>query len=656
MSKITLVNEDFKSFNVGDFPYEPLLGAMGEYHYRPNLWYGGRWYDPTPVMGTGGIKMWIISQYGDKKFIEYSTAVKSNMDDMLILATGDPDWTDCEVSCEVRPLLRASYAGMIFRYQDSRCFYSLAFQNGCLKLIMKKHTELVVLASKEFPYCSDNFYSFKVVCDKNSIKCYVNNELQFDIEDNNYSCGRVAISSMAPAQFTNFKVTMEDSCYQSIVEKRSDYSVALAKEKAKYPQPLLCKVIDFKDFGAGRNVRFGHLTGNDDWYVVVAQNQKKVHRDAHAHISCLTAVDLDGNILWQIGEPNPEHAFVTADLPFQVYDIDGDGKDEVIVSMDFKVMILDGSTGKIKKWMHTPEMSTKDYPFDRLNVDSIRICNFSGKERPSDILIKDRYKKLWAYDENFNFLWTYDATVSTGHFAYTKDINGDGREEMFVGYDLVDADGKKIWSLPVHSDHTDEIIIGKIDPDRGDLIGIVSGSEGFMLADLEGNIVVRDLIGHAQRISTGNYRPELPGLEVCVTTFWGNQGIIRLYDCKGNLLWTKEPSTNGNVITPVNWSGKGEDLILLNGNIALGGLVDGHFRQVVRFPEDGHPELCAEAMDLTGDCREEIILWDEKRMYIYTQDNEFKGDKIYAPHKYPHYNASNYRGEYSYPKFEDYIK
>jgi hypothetical protein len=61
--------------------------------------------------------------------------------------------------------------------------------------------------------------------------------------------------------------------------------------------------------------------------------------------------------------------------------------------------------------------------------------------------------------------------------------------------------------------------------------------------------------------------------------------------------------------------------------------------------------MCAEVIDLTGDCRDEIVLWDEKRMYIYTQDSEFQGKTIACPRKYPHYNGSNYRGEYSYPAF-----
>lgn len=649
MSNMVLFQDDFSSYKVGDFPYEPFLGAMGEYHYRPNPWYGGQWYDPTPIMGSGGVKTWMILEQDGMKWIEYSTGVKTGMDALIILAAGEADWTDYTVSCRMRLLLSSSCSGLLFRYQNSLCYYMLCFNQGTLELLKRNQTNVSVLAIKPIAYSSDQFYDLKVTCRNQHICCFINGELQIEVEDDTYRNGKIGIGALAPAQFTRIQVETSAATYQEILTQRNRRKSEVVAEQVKYPQPLLWKTINLKNFGAGRNIRFGHLTGTSDWYIVIAQCQRRVHRDAYAQISCLTAIDLDGVILWQIGEPNEEeHAYLTADLPFQVCDIDGDGRDEVIMARDFKVMILDGPTGKVKRWIHTPVMARKDYPFDRLNVDAIRICDFSGKGRPSDILIKDRYAKLWAYDNELNFLWTYDAPVNTGHFPYTKDINGDGREEMFVGYDLVDADGQRIWSLPVHTDHTDEIVIGKIDPERDELIGIASGSEGFMLADLKGNILVKDIIGHAQRISVGNYRPELPGLEICVTTYWGNQGIIYFYDCHGQLLWSDEPSTNGNVITPVNWTGDGQDLILLNGSIERGGLIDGYNRQVVRFPDDGHPELCAEVIDLTGDCRDEIVLWDERMMYIYTQDNEV--EKAVPKEKYPHYNASNYRGEYSYPK------
>jgi hypothetical protein len=100
----------------------------------------------------------------------------------------------------------------------------------------------------------------------------------------------------------------------------------------------------------------------------------------------------------------------------------------------------------------------------------------------------------------------------------------------------------------------------------------------------------------------------------------------------------------------VNWDGSGTDLILLNGNAANGGLIDGDGDQVVLFPDDGHPDLCAEVLDVSGDNRDEIVLWDRKSLWIYTQDREqTKTEKGYKPLKYPLYNASNYRGEYSFP-------
>jgi rhamnogalacturonan endolyase len=63
---------------------------------------------------------------------------------------------------------------------------------------------------------------------------------------------------------------------------------------------------------------------------------------------------------------------------------------------------------------------------------------------------------------------------------------------------------------------------------------------------------------------------------------------------------------------------------------------------VVMFPDDGHPDLCACVADVTGDARDEVILWDPERVWIYTQDREFSGNEIYVRH-HDLYNESNYR-------------
>jgi rhamnogalacturonan endolyase len=58
-------------------------------------------------------------------------------------------------------------------------------------------------------------------------------------------------------------------------------------------------------------------------------------------------------------------------------------------------------------------------------------------------------------------------------------------------------------------------------------------------------------------------------------------------------------------------------------------------------------------MDVTGDERDEIILWDQERIWIYTQDRPFKGKRIYAPDRSPDYNESNYRTTVSLPRWRD---
>jgi rhamnogalacturonan endolyase len=82
-------------------------------------------------------------------------------------------------------------------------------------------------------------------------------------------------------------------------------------------------------------------------------------------------------------------------------------------------------------------------------------------------------------------------------------------------------------------------------------------------------------------------------------------------------------------------------------------MLDGHLRRVVMFPDDGHPDLAANVVDLTGDARDEIVLWDQERVWIYTQDRPFTGARIYKPIRNPDYNESNYRTNVSLPGWEE---
>lgn len=54
-------------------------------------------------------------------------------------------------------------------------------------------------------------------------------------------------------------------------------------------------------------------------------------------------------------------------------------------------------------------------------------------------------------------------------------------------------------------------------------------------------------------------------------------------------------------------------------------------------------------MDLTGEAAGEIVVWDLKRVWTYTQDRPFNDAKTYAPQRNPSNNDSNYRTKVSMP-------
>ncbi|MCX6637232.1 MAG: hypothetical protein NT090_19425 [Acidobacteria bacterium] len=390
--------------------------------------------------------------------------------------------------------------------------------------------------------------------------------------------------------------------------------------------------------------------------MLIGQNIRKASRNSFSQITCLTAVTFDGKVLWQVGRPEPYNDVLANDTPFQIYDVDGDGKNEVILAKDFKLQVLDGRTGKVKQWIWMPKApQDNDLRAYEYEVgDSIYFANFDGSKRAGQILVKDRYRSFWVYDKNLKLLWSGQGQI--GHYPFALDVNGDGREELMIGYALWSADGKKLWS---HDDdlkeHSDAVALGNFSGDpKGPIRAYSAASdEGFVVFDLKGNILKRQQIGHTQSPVTGKFRMDLAGLQIMTVNFWRNPGIVTVYDPDGNILAQEEPIHSGSPMLPVNWRGDGQEFVLLSGNVKDGGMIDGQLRRVVMFPNDGHPDLAAYVMDLTGDPRDEIILWDQKRVWVYTQGRPFTGKRIYAPIRNPDHNESNYRWAVSLPAWKD---
>lgn len=656
-----LFRDDFSRFPPGwlTFPVGTLNGAIQEYHYLPDRGVPlGPWENAVSHLDA-----WVAGDEGGKPYIEQQLDPSARQFTNPILMTGDPEWDDYTVEVKVRPLQLAEVAGVVFRYRTSRQYYLCGLTGGG-KLRLALHLPIEPsfrvqgwkeIATADFPYDASRYYTLRVEAEGARIRAYVDGKPVLQASDSELQRGKAGVTAGGPARFADFHVWTSDKTQREIAGRVQAREAMLAGLRDSNPKPKLWKKFDTPGFGAGRNVRFGDLDGDGAPDMLIAQNIPRVQGDAFDQISCLTAVTLDGKILWQSGRPYGRNGLLTNDTPFQIHDIDGDGRNEVIAVRDFQLQILDGRTGEIRQKTWMPKMPAGDTlrPYDMESGDSIAFVNFSGNQGRHEILVKDRYTHFWIYNNKLELLWKGDG--QTGHFPFPVELDK-GYDSMMIGYSMWNRSGTKLWShdADLH-DHADGVMVGNLsgDPKAEPRVYASGSDEGLIVFDLRGNILAHVRVGHNQSPSVAHYRPDLPGLQYISVNFWKSPGIVTLFDGDGKILAQDEPIHSGSPMLPVNWRGDGQEFCLLSGNSKEGGMIDGYLRRVVMFPNDGHPDLAAAALDLTGDQRDEIVLWDEKRVWIYTQDRPFSGNRIYAPVRNPDYNDSNYRTTVSLPAWDE---
>jgi len=659
-----LFSDDFSSFPPGwlSYPMGELNGAIQEYHYIRHRRVDARpWYNPIVHLDS-----WVVGDEDGKSYLEQHLITEERFFTLMnpLFVTGDNEWGDYTVEARVRPLSSRGMAGVVFRYHTNRHYYLFAVRDGKKAYLAVRgpietafrQADWRILGEVDFSYDSKRYYAFQIENDGPRMRCSIDGKLLIEASDSELLRGRVGVAANMPARFADFRVTVSDAALSGIQKRIDARELELAKLRRSNPQPKLWKRFKTPVFGAGRNVRFGDLDGDGRIEMLIAQNLPKVRGDAFDHISSLTAVNLDGEILWQVGRPDPRNGLLTNDTPFQIHDIDADGRNEVVLAKDYKIQILDGRNGKVEKWAWMPEApaGNTERPYAINNGDSIAFFDLSGKGRRGEILIKDRYRSFWLLDEDLTLIGSGEG--QTGHFPFAYDLSGDGKDEIIIGFSARNARGEPIWSRDNELlDHTDAISTGNFtaDPAAPPRVYSCGSDEGFLVFSKDGEILRHVRLGHAQTQSVGQYRPETKELEIMIANFWRNTGIVTLLNPDGEILRQEELVPGSSHLQPVNWRGDGAEFALLNANAVDGGMVDGQLRRVVEFPNDGHPDLAYMVLDVTADARDEIIVWDQQEVWIYTQDRPFDGAKIYTPQRNPTYNDSNYRSTVSLPAWKD---
>lgn len=653
-----LLEDDFSSYHAGLF--SSVVGAHTEYHYLRAAAPQGNWEVSTFRPDVNSQRAWRIVEHGGRKAMAQAYKNRHRHFHPMIVA-GDPSWQDYTVEVQFVPQTPGRMTGVVFRYQNDRCYYFCGVQDGQAVLKLVRHASAFrrpseqVLATAPLEQVNDATMHVSITVDGNVISAEIN-DTKFSAESDAFPAGKVGLVADGPALFQKVRVTATAAEAQRIAAAVEERQLEAERLQQANPKMVLWKKMSLKDFGVGRNARFGDLNNDGQMDVLFGQVLHHGPKDRNSELSCLTAMTFDGEQLWQIGEADPWKDHLTNDVGFQIHDFDGDGRSEVVYCRQMRLIVADGATGETKYSVPTPKLppdTPKPYnKFARVLGDSLYFCDLRGTGRDADVIIKDRYLNLWALSDRLEVLW--QSQCNTGHYPFAYDVDDDGKDELMMGYTLFDDDGSKRWSLDdVVQDHADGVAIAQFSSDNAPMLLCAASDEGMFFADLEGNILKHHYIGHVQNPAIADFSPDLPGLEAVSINFWGNQGIVHFYGATGDIYHDCEPCQHGSMCLPVNWTGSPGEFWVLSANVRQGGMFDGWGRRVVKFPADGHPDLCNAVLNIMGDARDEVVVWDQHEMWVYTQDDNPIAGRLYKPERNPLYNYSNYQTTVSLPGWSE---
>jgi len=651
-----LFYDDFSSIRRG--PYSVEVGAHTEYHYLHEAAPRSQWAVSTFTWEPEFQRTWRVQQEGDDRQMIQTLKNLPDKHAHPMLVAGKEDWKDYSLSVQFTPGLKELQSGVVFRYRNDRCYYFAGVKGDSLILKMVKHATALhkpyekVLGSAYLKWQESEQLTMQIELHDSLITCNLNG-VMIKAEDKTYGEGKIGLMADVPTTYHQVEVKTSRKEVERLKKSRETYALELDEIRASVPEMKTWKKINTPGFGVGRNLRFGDLNNDGQTDVLIGQVFHWGPSDRNSELSCLTAMTFEGELLWQIGTPDKWKNHLTNDVAFQIHDFDNDGKTEVIYTMNREIIVADGATGQTKFKKTTPLVTDQENispgehnRFGNILGDCLFFCDLSGKGHDGEMIIKDRYRRIWAMDENLNLLWYKN--LNTGHYPFAYDTDQDGKDELMIGYTLVDDDGSTIWTLENEvEDHADGVAIVKYLEDADPVLLCAASDEGVFFANMDGKIFKHHYVGHGQNPAVANFRDDLPGLETVSINFWANQGIIHFYDANGEIYHDFEPNQYGSMMLPLNWTGKSEEFFVHNPNVDEGGVFDGWGRKVLEFPDDGHPDMCYDVMDITGDCRDEIVVWDPNAIWVYTQANNPQSGKLYKPVRNKLYNTSNYQATVS---------
>jgi outer membrane protein assembly factor BamB len=442
----------------------------------------------------------------------------------------------------------------------------------------------------------------------------------------------------------------------------------------------LVSSIETREFGS-QHVLIGDLNGDGapDLLFVQGGYEDVGETACTREIRCLTATTISGEVLWQSGEPSLKNGCWVG-LPVQICDWDNDGESEVLYirqaiyaemypsdPKNFRgrgkrfegtatLVVLNGRTGREKTSFPIPA------PADYI----ITFADLTGHGRREDFVVKDCWEHIYGVSRAGEFLWQWhgspwpvvnhnfaheprvsvnDPQCEVGHYPAIADIDGDGRDEVFFGFTLLDHDGRVLFRKDSHGAHQDAVDIVRL---ADGTYRLLFGNHGVHCLAVDGTELWHNplVFGEAQEVVAGRFQSDSQAQVAVidrgdVRTVEGQPACLYLFDVEtGRELWKrKQPHGGwGASCTDIRWlgnAGLNEILVSKRGTEKVIAIYDGHGNIVDELdlpasmsPTDdnltlyptavypGWTHYCRRA-DVWGDSRAEVIAADRNGLCIY---------------------------------------
>lgn len=420
--------------------------------------------------------------------------------------------------------------------------------------------------------------------------------------------------------------------------------------------------------GSGFAPVFGDLDGDGVLDVAFRLDNGIVERSPDTgRWTELEAMTSYGKSLWR--KPLMSHELSYGNpfnVPVVIWDLDGDGKGEVICRLEdnheIYLAVLDGMTGHVLRKVPWQKMVT-DFAKSSSRVH-MAIAYLDGKT-PSIITQTGLYESevFDAYDAGLKNLWTFRSFLETNgsgsHRIEVADVDGDGRDEVFDGTTLLGSDGKVRWSI--YRGHPDTVQVKHIQPNlpgRQVYYGVETmDNAGAYLVDAKtGKILWKHNhdedptwthahVGWAADIWDGS-----PGMELLANRGGHIDKDQVLFSAAGKILL--EPFPVG--WNPVNWTGGAiRDLISSDGT-KLGRFTGNGVETLSTPGPSPQPDgACAMVGDLLGDYRDEVVCNGRDTdgapaLFLYTNTEPIAKREVThsASHEYALWLQRNFGGGY----------